>query len=342
MKFMKNIFWGLLIASVFSLQLIALDSPEDVPGFKNVELDPVTGMPFHSKGKYRSPFADPDSKGPCTIKVGFLLKSITNYSVKDGKFEADFYVSYTSDKPMPRHISPEFVNGLLEDDDMKITIANEPTFKLWKFHIKFNNEPDLRDYPFDMQELRMEFEEDDDGIDKIRYVADQEHINFDSEFMLPGWEVHYIEGKVINHYYPDRFQYDDLYYPRFMVHVGVDRYATSAIFTVFLPALVIVLVALSSILLPHQSIDTRINTTAPMLAAAVFFHYTLKQEVPPTAYLTRADKLMISVYGGLLVTMFSTWILLLTPEKYHDSIYKWSKRGVPLLNILLFILGSTL
>jgi hypothetical protein len=335
--------WALpFIYLLFPFYLSALDTPEKVSNFKGVILDPITGMPYHPKGKFRSPFADPDSKAPCNVRVGFLLKSITNYSIKDGKFEADFYISYTSDKPMPKHISPSFVNGLLEDDDMKITIADESTFKLWKYHIKFNQEPDLRDYPFDSQELKIEIEEDDDGIDAIRYIADHEHTNFDSEFILPGWDVHYIEGKVSSHYYPDRFQYDDLYYPRFMIHIGIDRFATSAIFTVFLPAFVIVLVALSSILLPHTSIDTRINITAPMLAAAVFFHYTLKQEVPPTAYLTRADKLMISVYLGLLITMFATWILLLTPEKYHDTIYKWSKRGVPVLNILLFILGLAL
>lgn len=79
-----------------------------------------------------------------------------------------------------------------------------------------------------------------------------------------------------------------------------------------------------------------------MLAAAVLFHFTLSQEIPATAYLTRADKLMLGVYLGLMVNMFATWAFFVFDEKYSDTIYYLGKRLVPPINIILYALGCFL
>lgn len=318
----------------------ALDTPESAQKLKK----PISksGMPFTPKGDYRSPFANPDFGDPARVKVGFLLKSITGYNMKEGKFEADFFLSYTSDKPMPDGIKPHFTNGILEDDDLMSQIADEPTFKLWKYHATFFAVPDLRNFPFDSQELEIGIEEDDVGIDQIQFIASEEYVNLDADFIMPGWEVRYQEVRVLNHYYPDRFENDDLYYPRFVFRLGVSRYGTHALFTVYVPALIIMLIALSGIWLRANEVDTRINSSAPMLAAAVFFHYSLTQELPPTAYMTRADKLMLGVYFGLLVNMFATWAFFFFDKKHEDRIYHLGRYIVPPLNLLLYVLGCVL
>ncbi len=301
-----------------------------------------SGVPYTPKGRFRSPFANPDFGEPAKIRVGFLLKSITNYDMKVGKFEADFFLTYTSDKPMPGDIHPHFTNGLLEEDDHMQTIADEPTFKMWKYRAVFYSVPDLRNYPFDEQELEIGIEEGDAGIDQIIFEVDPEYTNLDADFIMPGWKVNYQEVRTMKHYYPDRFEFDDLYYPRFIFRLGIARFGTNAIFTVYLPAFVIMLVALSAIWLNGKEIDTRINSSAPMLAAAVFFHFSLKSEIPPTPYLTRADKLMIAVYLGLLVNMLATWAFFFFDVKYEDKIYKLGKYLVPPINLVFYILGVVL
>ena len=299
-------------------------------------------MPYTPTGQFRSPFANPDYGEPAKVRVGFLLKSITNYNMKEGRFEADFFLSYTSDKPMPDGIKPHFTNGILEEDDLMKQIADEPTFKLWKYHAVFFSVPDLRNFPFDEQELEIGIEEDDVGVDQINFVASEEFVNLDADFILPGWEVRYQEVRVLNHYYPDRFEYDDLYYPRFIFRLGIRRYGMHALFTVYLPAFVIMLIALSGIWLSNKEIDTRINSSAPMLAAAVFFHYSLTQELPATAYMTRADKIMLGVYIGLLVNMLATWAFFFFDKKHEELIYRLGRYLVPPINILLYILGCIL
>ena len=302
----------------------------------------LSGMPYNKEGRFKSPFANPNFGKPCKVNVGFMLKSITSYSIKEGKFYADFYLSYTSDKPMPGDIQPHFTNGMLEEDSHMAVIANEPTFKLWRVHAVFFHEADLRSYPFDSQELEIGIEEGDVGIDQINFIADKDHTNLDSDFVMPGWEVTHIESRILTHYYPDRFEHDDMYYPRYIFRLGISRFSNSALFTVFLPAFVIVLVSLSGIWLSGKQIDTRINASAPMLAAAVLFHYTLSQEIPATAYLTRADKLMMGVYLGLIVNLFATWAFFFFDSKHEEKIYQLGRKIVPPLNIILYILGSTL
>jgi hypothetical protein len=297
------------------------------------------GVPKKDSGNYRSPFANPDFGSPAIVRVGFLLVSITSYSIKDGKFSADFYISFTSDKPMPGKVFPHLTNGYIEDDVQIVTITDQPTFKLWKIHGIFYTNPDLRDYPFDLQVLEIQIEENDSGIDQIFFVADQKNTNLNTDFFMPGWEVHFLESRTLKHYYPDRFDHDDLYYPRYFFRLGIKRYATNALFTVFLPAFVILFVSLSAIWLKIENLDTRINTIAPMLAATVLFHYTLVQELPATAYLTRADKVMLAVYLGLIVNMLATWSFFFFDKKHSDKIYLLGKVIVPPLNIVLFLMG---
>jgi hypothetical protein len=180
-------------------------------GLESAVVGPEGGVPMHGKGRFRSPFANPDAGEAPRARVGFLLDAIRNYDLKTGALDADFYLSLTSDKPMPE-IDLIFINGR----DAKRVIADKPTFKLFHYSGSFLSAPDLRLYPFDTQELTIELEDDDNGIDSIRLVPDLDHTLRDDGFAVAGWEVAYIEARTFNHYYPDRFDNDDLYYPRYV------------------------------------------------------------------------------------------------------------------------------
>ncbi|MCB1141325.1 MAG: hypothetical protein H7A24_14365 [Leptospiraceae bacterium] len=289
---------------------------------------------------FKSYFANHDKeKTPVHIQVGILILNISNYNIKEGRFTVDFYLSYASDKPMPE-MSPHLTNGFIEEDDLIRLIANEPTFKLWKIHGVFYNYPDLRNYPFDLQELSIEIEEADNGVDSVQFIPVNDFINLDSDFQFPGWDVRFTEVSVVNHYYPDRFENDDLYYPRILYKLGISRFSTNAVFSVFFPAFVIVLVSLSGIWLKPEQIEAKISSTAPMLAAAVLFHYSLIQELPSTPYLTRADKLMMAVYTCLMMNMLISWAFSLIPLRFHQKLDKFSRTFVPPLNLLIFVVGS--
>ncbi len=289
---------------------------------------PEGGVPVHKEGRFRSPFAHPKWGGVAQTKVGFLLANVRNFDMQKGTFDADFFVTFTSDKPMPP-LDIILTNGKA---DLAEKMAETPTFRMYRFIGSFSSPLDLHDYPFDTQELVIELEDDDNGTDQMVLVPDKEHTNLDVGFNVPGWEIAFTQVRILNHYFPDRFEHDDLYYSRFKFSLGLRRFAASAVFTVFMPAIIIVLISVSGLWLPRDELEVRSNATTPMLAAAVLFHYSLIQSLPATGYLTRADKLMMGVYLCLLLHMALTWMWFIFEDpKWVPRIMKFGKWvGAPL------------
>jgi hypothetical protein len=289
---------------------------------------PDGGVPFHPAGTaYRSPFAKPDAGPPVRIKVGMLLNSIDDYDIRTGRYTADFFLSLTSELPMPE-VRLAFPNGKVEDKEV---ISDKPTFKLYRLTGNFKSPPNLRKYPFDSQELKILIEDDFRGVDQIRFVVDKERTQLARGFRALGWQVAYVEARSLSQSYPDRFEGDDLHYGRYVFAIKLERYATSAAFKVFVPAFVIVIIALLGMWVPPNEMEVRSNAGAPMLAGAVLFHFALMQELPSTSYLTRADKLMLGVYVSLSLGMLSTWWMFLVKEQNMDRVFTIARVFVPVL-----------
>jgi len=96
-----------------------------------------------------------------------------------------------------------------------------------------------------------------------------------------------------------------------------------------------VLIALFGMWVPPAQMDVRSNAGAPMLAAAVLFHFALMQELPATSYLTRADKLMLGVYVSLALGMLSTWWMYLVEERNQGKVFVIARVVVPVLNVVV-------
>jgi hypothetical protein len=295
------------------------------------------GVPYHPSGtKYRSPFAKPNATQVARVKVGFVLNSVDDYDVKTGTFSADFFLSMTSSTPMPE-LALTVPNGKL---DVKETIADRPTFKLFRMAGQFKSPADLRKYPFDSQELRIVIEDDRHGIDQVRFQVDRERTTVARGFRAVGWQVSYVEARSISHSYPDRFEGDDLYYGRYIFTLGLDRFAASATFKVFVPALVIVFISLLGMWVPPNEMEVRSTAGAPMLAGAVLFHFALMQELPATSYLTRADKLMLGVYVCLLLGMISTWCMFLVKPERQMLVFRIARAVVPVMTVAVMLLAT--
>jgi hypothetical protein len=302
----------------------------------DLAIAPDGGVPYHPEGaRFRSPFAKPHPGPTVRVTVGMLLNSVDDYDVKTGTFSADFFLSMTSALPMPS-LNLQFPNGKIESKEL---IADKPTFKLYRFLGAFKSPPDLRKYPFDSQDLKIVVEDDSRGIDQVRFSADKERTQLARGFRALGWQVSYVEARSLSQSYPDRFEGDDLYYGRYIFTLGLQRFATSAAFKVFVPAFVIVLIALLGMWVPPGEMEVRSNAGAPMLAGAVLFHYSLIQELPATSYLTRADKLMLAVYISLALGMVSTWWMFLVKEENMDTVFRVARIAVPVLTVVVMAFG---
>lgn len=295
-------------------------------------------VPIHRRGPYKSPFARPGFGGPAKAKVGLVIAEIRGYDIRTGSFDAEFFLSLTSDKEMPP-IHLNFPNGR---EVTEAVLADTPTFKFYRYSGSFSSDVDLRHYPFDTQKLVISIEDTFAGVDQLVFEADPNRTSLNSDFLLAGYGVASIGAKAYRHIYPPRFDRDDLYISRYKFELGVDRFAASAAFSVFVPAFVIVLISLVGIYVGPEVIDVRSSFGAPLLAAAVLFHYSLIQSLPATGYLTRADKLMLGVYAALAINMFSTLLFFLFSKDWHPLIFKVAKWWIPPMTGFIMVLASIL
>jgi hypothetical protein len=294
-------------------------SPEQIDSLGNGK------VPIHRDGKYRSPLANPKSGGPATVKVGFVVSEIRDYQITDGSFSADFFLSFTADKLLPK-LHPVFTNG----HDVNCTnLVDVETFRFYRCTGSFTSSVDLRDYPFDTQRLDINVEDAVYGVDTVIFTPDPRRTSLDATFRLSGYGVASVGATAIKHQYPSRFDRDDLYVSRYKFALGLDRFAQSAAFSVYVPAFIIVLISLIGLWVPAEELEVRSNAGAPMLAAAVLFHYSLIQSLPATGYLTHADKLMLGVYVSLLMNMATTWVFLVVDEERVQFWFKFFRAWTP-------------
>lgn len=315
------------------LDYAAIQSEEDFDKDLSEEQRTAIGtgkVPIHREGPFKSPFAHPRFGGPAHVKVGAVISHVRDYNIQTGQFEAELFLSLTSiDKEMP-NLRLVFTNGKSVDQEL---VADTPTFKLLRVRGEFGGPVDLRHYPFDTQVLPVEIEDMFAGVDQVVFEADQARTSLDEDFAVPGWGVALIAAKAWKHRYPPRFDRDDLQISRYKVEVGLDRFGVSAALSVFVPAYIIVIIALTGMWVPPEELEVRSNTGAPMLAAAVLFHYALLSTLPATGYLTRADKVMMGTYIALLLNMGSTWTFLIVPPERLAKLFRLWRWAVPVASL---------
>jgi hypothetical protein len=311
---------------------------EDLPPGLSAEERRAMGegpVPIHREGPFRSALAHPHFGEPARVRVGLVLNSVRNYDITRGAFDADFFISLMSDRGMPP-INLTFPNGNVSSS---YTLVDTPTLKVYRYSVSLVSPVDLRAYPFDTQELSIQVEDQRVGVDQVIFEADQSRTALDEDFTVAGWGVAYLGARAYRHLYPARFDRDDLYVSRYRFSVGLDRFNTSAAFNVFVPAIVIILISLTGLWMPFSHVDVRSNAGAPMLAAAVLFHFSLKQSLPATGYLTRADKLMLGVYIALLLNMFSTWAFFIVPAERHETVFRWGRFWIPPITLVVMLIS---
>ncbi|HET7541013.1 MAG TPA: hypothetical protein VFK05_14115 [Polyangiaceae bacterium] len=313
-----------------------IQSNGDLSDLGPEDIDAIVGkgkVPIHRSGRYRSPLANPSFGGPAIVKVGFVISEIRDYQIQDGSFSADYFMSFTADKTLPK-LHPVFTNGH-DTNCIPIVDVPVPTFRFYRCTGTFTSPVDLLDYPFDTQTLDISMEDAVYGVDTIVFEADPLRTSLDANFRISGYSVAKVGASTFKHQYPSRFDRDDLYVSRYRFTVALDRFAQSAAFSVFFPAFVIVIISLIGLWVPPEELEVRSNAGAPMLAAAVLFHYALVQSLPATGYLTHADKLMLGVYVSLLMNMATTWVFMVVDEERVQFWFRFFRAWTPPATVLV-------
>ncbi|HVP97585.1 hypothetical protein [Methanoregula sp.] len=273
----------------------------------------------------------PGAAGPHQVAVGVYVVDVKEFSVADGTYQTDFYLSLSSDDNISIN-DVEFMNGHVSSADL---ITDTPTEKDYRVYATMTANPDLRRYPFDNHTLPIIIEPKVLTEKDLILVIDRNNTGLDTEANLPGWSLTGMSAAVTNRTYVE----GEVPYSRATFSNGIQRDTASTLLKFFLPITLIVIVSLASLLM---KVSSRLGLNGSMFLAAVLIHWRIADAIPLVAYATFLDFFMIITYATLVMVCVSGILIIKftedkNPEKVEQVNY-WSIRVIPAISISLYIL----
>ncbi len=270
------------------------------------------------------------------IQTSVYVLNLGKFDITTGSFTADFYISFKCPEGCPDTF--EFMNGRAEKLDK---IIDEPNEKFYRVLANLNSQIDLRRFPFDSQKMQIIVEDKIHIIEEVKYVPAADESGIDDSIAFTGWNMKGWGVQAREH----RYDVYDETYSQYVFTINVSRIVFNALIKTFLPVFFILLVVIFSFLLDPDKITTRLGMAGSSLVAAVMFHVSISNQIPPVGYMTFADKFMILTYFILLLSFVINIVLIEFHEqkKTHlvEKIHRYTEysmfAAVPLLYAILFI-----
>ena len=273
------------------------------------------------------------SGNPVNIQVGVWLVNVEKVDLSANSYRLDFYLWFRFN---PSEISLEevkdfeFINGA--PTKYEVNVNENEGYLEYRVRGDFIKTFDFSQYPFETHELAVEIEHKNLDIDSLVFEEDSTS-NIDPDASVAGWELGVFQTKVTEHSYGDET------FSRFVFSVDLKRPGLSSFIKTVLPVAVITTISLLAFFMAPQNFAQRITLGVTTLLSATTFHLSLINGIPPTGYLTFADRMMLSVYTIFLYNLASSvYIMRLVDCKRIDEAFSFKKKALRLLPVLIIIL----
>ncbi len=263
------------------------------------------------------------------VEVGIWLVNVEKVDLAASSFKLDFYLWFHFN-PSEINLSEikefEFING--SPTKYEIT-ADEEGYLEYRVRGDFIKTFDFTQYPFENQELSVHLEHKRLDSTQLLYISDASS-TIDPEATVTGWNIANFETSV------DEHSYGTEAYSRFVSQVVLQRPALSAFIKSVLPISVITTIALLAFFISPNNFAQRIGLGVTTLLSATAFHLSLVNGIPPTGYLTFADRMMIGIYAIFLYNLsVSVYIMRLVDKKRIEDAVRFNRKALKLLPMLI-------
>jgi hypothetical protein len=188
---------------------------------------------------------------------------------------------------------------------------------------------DFSRYPFETHELSVEIEHKNLNVNGLVYEQDPAS-GIDPEASVAGWNMGSFQTSIKEHSYGDET------FSRFVFSVNLVCPLVSAFVKTVVPLAVITTISLLAFFMAPQNFAQRITLAVTTLLSATAFHLSLINGIPPTGYLTLADRMMISVYVIFLYNLAaSVYIMRCVDSKRMDDALSAKRKALRLLLVLI-------
>jgi hypothetical protein len=270
---------------------------------------------------------------PVRVKVGVWLVNVERVDLSTNSYRLDFYLWFnfsSSQISLDEVRNFEFINGAPTKYEV---YANETEGYLeYRVRGDFITTFDFTQYPFDSHQLKVELEHKNLDASKLVYKVDPAS-NIEPTANVAGWDIGGFQTAVKEHSYGEDI------YSRFVFTVSLTRPMLSAFIKSVLPISVITVISLLAFLIAPQNFSQRITLGVTTLLSATTFHLSLLSGIPPTGYLTLADRMMLSVYTIFLYNLSaSVYIMHLVDSKKTEEAERVKGKALKMLPVLVIAL----
>ncbi len=256
---------------------------------------------------------------PRKVAVGFYAMTIQGLDQQDNSYYADFYFWLRWRGAGDPSATVEFMNNVERWGLTQTPVYEEPK-KLasgeftQQFHVqgKFFAPLDLSDYPLDDHELPIEIEDASADDKQQVYVLDQVQSGLDPGVRIPGWKIDGIRLTSGDHRYKTTFgesvNHDKSNFARATFAIKIDRPTNFFLLKLFLPLVIVMLVAISTLLVNPTQADIRLAAPVTALLALVFLQQSYSSTLPENGNLVLLDRIYVLSYA-LIVALIVVTIL---------------------------------
>jgi hypothetical protein len=272
------------------------------------------------------------SNEPVHVQTGVWIINIQKIDLEASTYRLDFYLWFSFD---PSQINAnevsqfEFANG---QPTIKQIDAND-SYLEYRVTGDFLKSFDFSMYPFESHDLTIELEHTDLSSDSLVYEIDQTS-GMESTASVAGWNLGDMQSQVLLHSYPDQS------FNRPIFTVTLSRPLISGVIKSVLPLAVITAISLLAFVMAAEDYAQKMALGITTLLSATAFHLSLLSGIPPTGYLTFADRMMISVYILFLLNIGSSvYLMKLSRANKKDQATSYNKKALKLLPLAIIALA---
>lgn len=260
-----------------------------------------------------APAATPS--GPTEVTVGVYVNDIQQLDLQSHSYVMDFYVWFRWKNPdINPQASLEFMNPFQLWGHVSTPLYEKPQdlpdgsqYTAIRYQGQFNSKLPLEKYPFDRQNLVVEFEDNSAGNTTQKFVPDKDAITINPEMTLPGYIIGQPMIKIADKPYPTNFGDTRLTnfepYSRVTFTVPVHRPWLTYAIKIILPILLVAACAAFVFFIHPSFVEGRIGMGITALLTLVALQLTSNSQLPEVDYLMMIDMLYIAAYLFVIASL---------------------------------------
>lgn len=301
--------------------------------------------------------------GAETVTVGAFIYDIQDVDLANDSFTADFYLWFRWKSPK---IDPSDSIEPMNSDAYQntttsqtggvtgkalypepLTMPDGSKYQAFRYSGVFARKMNLEKYPFDVQNLVIVFEDENQDTRDLVYVPDNPPVAISPSVTIPGYVLQPPKLSVVEHMYPTNFgdvsAPPDLKYSRIIIELPLKRDPLPYMVKIILPILIIILITSLIYMLPARMEDARTGIGVTAMLTIVALQWTTDSDLPSVDYLTLLDLLYIISLVYILAAMGYT--VIASRRNRHEVAEALSiqlDRRMGIASLVVFVVAITL